>query len=145
MKLYVFMVAPNPTKVRLYLAEKTSRGCEIDLEQVPVSLIEGEQRQPEHLARNPLGNLPVLEFDDGSFLTESLAIIHYIEELHPEPPMIGKTPLERAQVRRLEQIAHNSVLAAVGRLFHATKAPLPGATPNAELVPSPLHAGRSAS
>ena len=124
MKLYVFMVAPNPTKVRLYLAEKTSRGCEIDLPQVPVSLIEGEQRQPEHLARNPLGNLPVLEFDDGSFLTESLAIIEYLEERYPEAPMIGTDPQQRAWVRRLERLAEMGVLGPIGHIVHTTNSPL---------------------
>ena len=129
MKLYDFSFAPNPRKVRVYLAEK---GIAVPL--VQVNLVHGEQRTEDFLAKNPLGALPVLELDDGTVLTESLAIIHYFEELHPEPPMIGKTPLERAQVRRLEQIAHNSLLGAVGRLFHATKAPLPGATPNAALA-----------
>ncbi|NNL66850.1 MAG: glutathione S-transferase family protein, partial [Myxococcales bacterium] len=93
MKAYVFPVAPNPTKLRLYLAEKAAAGSEIPIEQVTVSLVDGEQNQPEHLARNPLGKLPVLELDDGSFLSESLAIIQYLEELYPEPPMIGRDPL----------------------------------------------------
>lgn len=51
--------------------------------------------------RSPLGTLPVLELDDGSFLTESTAIIECLEELHPDPPMIGTTPVERAKVREL--------------------------------------------
>ena len=103
MKAYVFPVAPNPTKLRLYLAEKAAAGHEIPVEQVMVSLVDGEQNQPEHLARSPLGRLPVLELDDGSFLSESLAIIQYLEELHPEPPMIGREPLARARVRELER------------------------------------------
>lgn len=125
MKLYNFPFAPNPRKLRVYLAEK---GIEVPL--VMVNLPKGEQRTPEFLAKNPLGSLPVLEFDDGSVLTESLAIIHYFEELHPEPPMIGTTPLARARVRRLEQIANQSVLGPTARLIHATRAPLPGAKPN---------------
>jgi hypothetical protein len=55
MKLYVFPIAPGPTKVRLYLAEKTAGGAIIDLPQVPVNLREGEQRGPAHLVRNPFG------------------------------------------------------------------------------------------
>ncbi|MBW2362614.1 MAG: glutathione S-transferase family protein [Deltaproteobacteria bacterium] len=125
MQLYDFPFAPNPRKLRVYLAEK---GIEVPL--VGVNLVQGEQRTPEFLAKSPLGALPVLELDDGTCLTESLAIIEYFEELHPDPPMIGATPLERAQVRRLEQIATNSVLASLGRLFHTTKAPLPGAIAN---------------
>jgi glutathione S-transferase len=119
LKLYTFMVAPNPTKLRVYLAEKG-----IEVEQVSVNLMKGEQRSPEHLARNPLARLPVLELDDGSRLTESLAIIEYLEELQPEPPMIGRTPLERARVRELERIAELDVLMRVARIVHATRSPI---------------------
>jgi len=129
MKLYVFPVAPNPTKVRLYLAEKTAGGAIIDLPQVTVNLLEGEQRGPAHLARNPFGRLPVLELDDGSYLIESLAIIEYLEECYPDPPMIGRTALERAQVREVERIAELGVLLPVGRIIHATNSPL-GLAPN---------------
>ncbi len=66
MKLYFFPFAPNPTKVRLYIAEKRERGAAIELEEVLVNLVEGEQNGPEHLARNPRGALPVLELDSGS-------------------------------------------------------------------------------
>jgi glutathione S-transferase len=124
MKLYVFPVAPNPTRVRLFLAEKAEAGTEIPVEQVQVSLPEGEQRGPEHLARNPLGRLPVLELDDGSCFTESLAIVEYLEELHPHPPLCGGDPLERLRVRELERIAELGVLLPVGRIVHATRSPL---------------------
>jgi glutathione S-transferase len=133
-RIYVFPVAPNPTRVRLYLAEKG-----IELEQVLVSLVRGEQRSPAHLARNPLGRLPVLELDDGTFLTESLAIMEYLEELHPEPPMLGRTPLERARARELERIADLGVLQPVARIVHATRSPL-GLPP----VPAVAEAGRRA-
>jgi len=129
MKLYVFPVAPNPTKVRLYLAEKTAGGALIDLPQVTVNLLKGEQREPVHLARNPFGRLPVLELDDGSYLLESLAIIEYLEECYPDPPMLGRTALERARVRELERIAELGVLLPVGRIIHATNSPL-GLAPN---------------
>jgi len=118
-KLYYFPIAPNPTKVRIYLAEKG-----IEIEQELVNLAKGEQRSPEHLARNPFGSLPVLELDDGSHLTESLAIIELFEELHPDPPMIGTDPFERARVRRLERIADLGVLIPVARIIHATRSPL---------------------
>jgi glutathione S-transferase len=124
MKLYYFQVAPNPTRVRLYLAEKADAGTAIDIEPVVVKLPKGEQKTPEHLARNPLGRLPVLELDDGSFLTESLPIIEYLEELHPDPPMIGSTPVERARVREVERIAETGVLTHIGMLVHATNSPL---------------------
>ena len=133
MKLYFFPVAPNPTKVRLYLAEKAAGGTSIDLTEVTVNLREGEQKSPEHLARNPFGKLPVLELDDGSFLTESLAIIEYFEELHPDPPLIGTTPLERLRVRELERIADLGVLLPVGLIVHTTNSPL-GLPPKPEMA-----------
>ncbi|TMB06711.1 MAG: glutathione S-transferase family protein [Deltaproteobacteria bacterium] len=97
MKIYDFVGAPNPKKLRVYLVEK---GLDIPFE--PVNIVTGENRTPEFLKKNPLGGLPVLELDDGSRLTESLAIMEYLEELHPKPPMIGTTPIERARVRELE-------------------------------------------
>ena len=124
MKLYMFPLAPNPTKVRLYLAEKALGGCEIEMEQVKVSLPQGEQHHPEHLARNPFGKLPVLELDDGSYLCESLAIIEYLEELHPDPPMIGRDALERARNRELERTIDIGGLMAIARIVHATNSPL---------------------
>ncbi|MCP3983411.1 MAG: glutathione S-transferase family protein [bacterium] len=133
MKLYVFIVAPNPTRVRLYLAEKAAAGAEIDVEQITVSLRDGEQRLSEHLKRNPMGKLPVLEFDDGSFLTESSAIIEYLEEIHPQPPMIGTNPRERAQVRELDRLAHDGVLFPAARVVHSTNSPL-GLPPSPEMA-----------
>jgi glutathione S-transferase len=124
MKLYYFQVAPNPTKVRLYLAEKAAAGTPIEVEPVIVSLAEGEQKSPEHLARNPLGRLPVLELGDGSYITESLAIIEYLEELHPDPPMIGSTAVERARVRELERIVDLGVLLHTAMIVHTTNSPL---------------------
>lgn len=115
MKLYDFAGAPNPKKVRVYLAEK---GIQVPIE--PVDIITGQNRTPEFLKKNPLGGLPVLELDDGTVLTESLAMIEYFEELHPDPPMIGSTPLERANVRRLERISELGVLANVAAIFQNT-------------------------
>ena len=135
MKLYVFPVAPNPTKVRLYLAEKAAGGARIDLPEVMVNLREGEQRRPEHLSRHPLGKLPVLELDDGTYLTESLAIIQYLEECHPHPPMIGSDALERARVRELERVAELGVLLPVARIVHSTNSPL-GLPPVPEVAAS---------
>ncbi len=129
MKLYVFPVAPNPTRLRLFLAEKREGGAEFDLEEVMVNLREGEQRSPEHLLRNPLAKLPVLELDDGSYLTESLAIIEYLEDLVPEPPLIGATALARARTRELERIIEIGVLRPIAEIVHATASPL-GLPPN---------------
>ena len=115
MKVYDFVGAPNPKKLRVYLAEK---GLAIPC--VPVNIVAGENRTPDFLKKNPLGGLPVLELDDGSHLTESLAIIEYLEELNPKPPMIGTTPRERARVRELERIVDLGILGAVGAYFQNT-------------------------
>jgi glutathione S-transferase len=123
-KLYYFPIAPNPTRVRLYIAEKAAAGTEIALTEVLVSLPKGEQKSAEHVARNPFGKLPVLELDDGTCLIESLPVIEYLEELHPAPPMIGSDPLERVQVREVERIAELGVLWPVARIIHATNSPL---------------------
>src|SRR5262245_45318798 len=124
LRLYVFPVAPNPTRVRLYLAEKRAAGCAPPIEEVQVNLRSGEQKTPEHLARHPAGKLPVLKLAAGSFLTESLAIIEYLEERWPEPPLIGRTAEERARVRELERIAELGVLGPIARAVHATRSPL---------------------
>jgi glutathione S-transferase len=115
MKLYTFAFAPNPRRVHVYLAEK---GIDLTLE--TVDIMTQQNRTPEFLQKNPLGGLPVLELDDGNHLTESLAIMEYFEELHPEKPMIGKTPLERARTREVERIAEIGVLAATGTIFQNT-------------------------
>ena len=119
MKLYYFPVAPNPTKVLIYIREK---GIELDLEMV--NLPEGEQNSVEHLARNPRGALPVLALDDGNYLTESLPIIEYLEELYPRPVMIGENAMERAHIRAIERQIELGILNPIARCVHATNSPL---------------------
>lgn len=116
--------APSPTRVRLYVAEKNAAELVVQVTQVVVNLRAGEQRREAHLARNPLGRVPVLEVERGVFLGESLAIIEYLEECFPEPSMLGSTPLERAQVRELDRIAELRVLLPLGRLVHSTNSPM---------------------
>jgi glutathione S-transferase len=135
-RLYYFPVAPNPTKVRLYVAEKQAGGADLDVEQVPVSLAEGEQKGESHRSRSPLARLPTLELEDGSHVVESLPIIELLEELHPEPVMIGGDARERARVRDIERIADIDVLLAIARLVHATSSPL-------GMPPSPAVAARA--
>lgn len=129
MKLYYFPIAPNPTRVRLALAEKREAGGAPELDEVVVSLLEGEQNSPEHRARNPLARLPVLELDDGSFLTESLPILEYLDELSPETTVVGRTPEERARQREVERLAELGVLLPIARWVHSTNSPL-GLPPN---------------
>ena len=115
MKIYDYRGAPNPKRLRIYLAEK---GIEVATEKV--SIADGETRTPEFLQKNPLGGLPVLELDDGTCYPESRAIMHYFEELHPEPPMIGTTPEERLRVRGIERICELGVLSRVAAIVQNT-------------------------
>jgi glutathione S-transferase len=85
--------APNPRKVRIFLAEKG-----IEIEHVRVPIMKRAHKAPEFLQKNSLGQLPVLELDDGSCISESIAICRYFEELKPEPALFGTGALGRAQV-----------------------------------------------
>lgn len=101
MKLFDGGRAPNPRRVRIFLAEK---GIQVAL--VPVDMDAMEHRQTAITSRNPLQRLPVLELDDGTILTETVAICRYFEELHPDPALFGKGALGKAMVemwqRRME-------------------------------------------
>lgn len=101
MKLYDYKAGPNPRRVRIFLAEK---GVSVPL--VHTDIVKREQKSPEFLGKNPIGSIPVLELDDGTCISESVAICRYFEELHPEPPLFGTTPLEKAMIemwlRRVE-------------------------------------------
>jgi glutathione S-transferase len=102
MKLYDGGRAPNPRRVRVYLAEK---GIAVPLE--PVDLGAMAQKSVAFTAINPLQRVPALVLDDGTVITESIAICRYFEFSHPEPPMFGVGALEQAMVemwnRRVEQ------------------------------------------
>ncbi len=101
MKLYEFTQAPNPRRVRIFLAEK---GITVPLQQVNIAA--GENRKPEFLKINPMGGLPVLELDDGTHIAESVAICRYFEETKPEPRLMGTDAKDKALVemwnRRME-------------------------------------------
>ena len=93
MKLYVSM-GPNPRVVKMFLAEK---GVDLPLE--TIDLMGGENRQPPWVAKNPAGQTPGLELDDGSVVAEITAICEYLDEKFPDPPLMGTTPEERANTR----------------------------------------------
>ncbi len=112
MKLYNF-AAPNPQKVRIYAAEK---GIALDL--VDVDVMNHGLRTPEMLAKNPLAVVPFLELDDGTIIRESLVIIEYLEELNPQPPMLGRTPLERARIRELDRLAELGLMLELANYCH---------------------------
>ena len=103
MKLYDFTRAPNPRRVRIFLAEK---GITVPMEQIDLFI--GANRTPEALGRNPYGGLPVLELDDGTCIAESVAICRYFEDLHPQPALMGVDAKDRAVVemwnRRMELV-----------------------------------------
>jgi glutathione S-transferase len=104
MKCYDFDVfAPNPWTVWIFAREKG-----IELERHVIDLLARENRREPFLSRiNPMGELPAIETDDGHVICEVTAICEYLEELKPDPPLIGRTPLERAEtrmwVRRIDQ------------------------------------------
>jgi len=93
MKLYD-SIGPNPHIVRMFMAEKG-----IEIPKQTVDLRGGENRKEQHLKRNPHGQMPALELDDGSYLSEIIPICEYLEEKHPKPALIGSTPEERAECR----------------------------------------------
>ncbi len=101
MKIYNSSTAPNPRRVRIFLAEK---GITVPYEEVDI--VKAVNRTPEFRKKNPLGLLPVLELDDGTCISESVAICRYFEELYPEPPLMGRGAKERAIIemwnRRME-------------------------------------------
>ena len=102
MLLYQVARGANVRRLIIYMAEKG-----IDIPRHEVDVATGEHKSPAFLAMNPAGRVPVLETDDGRFISESAAIMEYLEELHPDPPMIGTTPGERAHVRAVERIAND--------------------------------------
>jgi glutathione S-transferase len=113
MKIYDTPRAPNPRRVRLFMIEK---GIE-DVEIVPVSLLEGAHKQPDYLQKAGLANVPMLEMDDGTCITESLAICRYLESVYPEPNLMGRDPKETAIIemwtRRAEMMVATPLMMAV--------------------------------
>ena len=93
MKFYDCATAPSPRRVRIFLAEKG-----IELETIQVDLAKGEQFSEEFKAINPLGEVPLLVLEDGTTISQVDAICRYLEEVYPETPLHGRTPVERAMV-----------------------------------------------
>lgn len=128
MKLYTTRLAPNPRRVAWLMAEKQIE----DIEIVEVNLLAGEHRQPEYRAKFSLSHLPGLELEDGTAITETLAICRYLESLYPEPNLFGQDPKEQAVIemwtRRAEIYLANPLMLHV-RMTHpalsALEAPQP--------------------
>jgi glutathione S-transferase len=109
MKIYDSATAPNPRRVRIFVAEKA-----IDVAYEQVDITTEENRSPEFRQKNPMGTLPVLELDDGTCIAESVAICRYFEETHPQPPLMGVDARDRAIVemwnRRMELEVANPIM-----------------------------------
>lgn len=115
MKIYDFALAPNPRRLRIFVAEK---GLKIPTEQVDI--FAGKNRTPEMLAKNPAGGLPVLELDDGTHMAESVAICRYLEGLHPDPNLMGKDSRDQSIIEMWNRRVELGLFAAAGRAFQHT-------------------------
>lgn len=111
MKLYDFELAPNPRRVRMFLAEK-----KIKIPMVQVNTRQREQFATEFTAINPFSLVPVLELDDGTCIGESTAICRYIELLHPEPALMGQSAKEQAIIEMWDRRAELEGMSAAGEL-----------------------------
>ncbi len=126
MKIYDFKGFPNPARVRIALAEKnlTSR-----VQFVHVDVPGAEHKQPDFLAKNPSGAVPVLELDDGTMISECTAITEYLDHLDGQPTLTGEMPKERALIHMMQRRAENDLLDAVASYFHHAT---PGLGPDIE-------------
>ena len=124
MKLYMVPLAPNPTKVMLYIAEREELGVQMSIEQIIVNTVKGRHKEPAHLARNPFGTVPALELDDGTYLVESLAMIDFLEDMFPENKMYQGTAEEKGKARDLERVIDLRLGGPMGAFGHATNSPL---------------------
>ena len=115
MKILDSSMAPNPRRLRIFLAEK---GLDVPSEQIDIG--KAENREPAFLAKNRLGGVPVLELDDGTYLAESVAICRYFEELHPDPPLFGRDARERAFVEQWNRRAEMNVFNMTTGCFRNT-------------------------
>ena len=115
MKLYDGGRAPNPRRVRIFLAEK---GITVPTEQVDLGKL--EQRSDAFSAINPIQRVPALVLDDGTVITESIAICRYFDALHPEPPLFGRGPLESALVEMWQRRVELHLFLPVSMVFQHT-------------------------
>lgn len=115
MKLYDSTMAPNPRRVRIFLAEK---GVKIPVVQVDIA--KAENREPPFLALNPMGGVPILELDDGTVIAESVAICRYFEATNPEPPLMGLDAKDRALVEMWNRRMEFEIFAAITQTFRNT-------------------------
>jgi glutathione S-transferase len=109
MKLYDAPNAPNPRRVRIFLAEKG-----IAVPSAMIDMRKGEHKAPEFLKKNPSGKIPVLELDDGRCIGESVAICRYFEALQPQPALFGATPYDMGRVEMVNRQLEFELLGPIG-------------------------------
>lgn len=106
-------MSPAPRALRMYLAEKN-----LTLPMQQVDVFTGENRQAPYLAHNPAGQTPALLLDDGTCIAESVAIMEYLEELQPTPPLIGATPEQRAETRQWQRRVELAITENIHNAYH---------------------------
>jgi glutathione S-transferase len=115
LKIYDYKGYPNPTRIRIALAEK---GLIDDVEFVTIDVPAGEHKRPEFLSRNPTGAVPVLEIEDGTHIAECTAITEYLDHLVGEPALTGKGARDRAVIHMMQRRAEANLLDAVATYWH---------------------------
>ena len=115
MKLYQNRAAPNPRRVRIFMAEKGIDPASV--EYVDVDIVAGENLEAAFTAKNPLGRIPLLELDDGTCIAESVAICRYFEEQQPQPPLFGADAQERVAVAMWDRRVELNLMQPVSMAF----------------------------
>ncbi|TIN05143.1 MAG: glutathione S-transferase, partial [Mesorhizobium sp.] len=110
MKLYCG-IGPNSYRVRIFMAEKG-----VDVPRVDVDLTKGEHKTPQFLELNSLGQIPVLVLDDGTVITESIAICRYLEALHPTPALFGSDAVSQGKVEMWNRRAEIEIFGTIGSI-----------------------------
>ncbi|MBU2983417.1 glutathione S-transferase [Lentibacter algarum] len=129
MIFYDCSTAPNPRRARMFIAEKG-----LNIETRDISMIKGEQHSESFLAVNPRATIPVLITEEGSALTENLAIATYLEAKHPKPPLMGTTPDEKARIMMWTAIAESQGGAPIAEAFRNAHPAMKG-----RALPGPLN------
>ncbi|WP_285423820.1 glutathione S-transferase [Pseudomonas sp. efr-133-TYG-103a] len=115
MKVFDIPGFPNPLRIRIVLAEK---GLASSVEFIKVDLPAAEHKQPAFLEINPLGTVPVLQLDDGTYLSECTAITEYLDHLDGNPVLTGKTAKEKGVIHMMQKRAESELSDPVGFYFH---------------------------
>lgn len=127
LKIYDYKGFPNPTRVRIALAEK---GLSDKVEFISIDVPGGEHRLPAFAEKNPYATVPVLELEDGTCISECTAITEYVDSLVGEPVLTGKSAKERAIIQMMQRRTEAGLLDAAATYFHHAT---PGLGPKIEL------------